>query len=88
MFLISHILYLRTVKEKLAIETERLYADKSRPGYLDNCFTPEETDTILNAIQGAWSIDEYVGFAPYHLTYFPLSASLEIRPISCLHLIF
>ncbi len=52
-------------KEKLAIETERLYADKSRPGYLDNCFTPEETDTILNAIQGAWSIDEYVGFAPY-----------------------
>lgn len=52
-------------KEELAIETERLYADKSRPGYLDNRFTSEEIDAILNTIEGAWSIDEYVGFAPY-----------------------
>lgn len=52
-------------KEELAIETERIYGVESELGYLDNRFTPEEIDIILNAIEGTWIVDEYVGFVPY-----------------------
>lgn len=52
-------------KEELTIENSRIYDDESDYGYLDNCFTPEEMDTILNAIEGTWVVDEYVGFIPF-----------------------
>ena len=52
-------------KEELRIKVEQLYKDESRPGYLDNRFTPEEIDIILSTIEGSWIVDEYVGFAPY-----------------------
>lgn len=44
-------------KEELIIENSRLSG-----GELNNRFTPEEMDIILNAIQGSWEIDEYWGF--------------------------
>lgn len=52
-------------REKLMIETERIYGTESDLGYLDNRFIPEEIDIILNAIEGTWIVDEYVGFIPY-----------------------
>lgn len=52
-------------KEKLTIETKRIYGGESAPGYIDNRFTPEEIDTILNTIEGTWVVDEYVDFIPY-----------------------
>ncbi len=52
-------------KEELVIENSRIYDDKSDLGYLDNRFTLEEIDAILNVIEGTWIVDEYVGFVPY-----------------------
>ncbi len=52
-------------KVDLRIADSRIYDDESGYGYLDNRFTPEEMDTILNAIEGTWIVDEYVGFIPF-----------------------
>jgi len=54
-------------KEKLMIETDRIYGKESELGYLDNRFTPGEIDTILSTIEGTWIVDEYVGFVPYEI---------------------
>lgn len=63
--------------EELIIENNRIYGDEAAVGCLDNRFTPEEIDTILNAIEGAWSVDEYVGFVPYETGTWPEEEGTE-----------
>ena len=54
-------------KEELIIENERIYDDKAGLGQLNNLFTLDEINTILNTIKGTWKIDEYVGFVSYDM---------------------
>ena len=55
---------------------ETLSIDESRIDdlFLDNRWTLEEIDKILNSIKGCWTVDQYVGFVSDE-TYFP-----ELRP--------
>ncbi len=54
----------------LKIEKERFNDDIYGTGQLDNKWTLEEIDMILNAVQGEWTIDRYEGFvaAPIYLS--------------------
>ena len=56
---------------------ETLSIDESRIDdlFLDNRWTLEEIDKILNSIKGCWTVDQYVGFVSDE-TYFP-----QLRPI-------
>ena len=57
-------------KETLSIDESRI-----QDSFLDNRWTLEEIDKILNSIKGCWTVDQYVGFVSDE-TYFP-----QLRPI-------
>lgn len=54
-------------KEELVIENDRIYDDRYGLHQLNNRFTLEEIDTILNTVKGSWVADEYVGFVSYNV---------------------
>lgn len=57
-------------KETLSIDYSRIESS-----FLDNRWTLEEIDKILNSIKGYWTVDQYMGFVSDE-TYFP-----QLRPI-------
>lgn len=54
-------------KETLLIEKDRIHDDVYGLDQLNNRWTLEETDAILNSIKGTWEVDEYVGYISYSL---------------------
>lgn len=52
-------------KTELIMENSRIYGGDNVSGILTDCFTSEETDVILETVQGIWEIDGYAGFVPY-----------------------
>lgn len=54
-------------KTELLMEYDRIYDKDGELRSLSNCFTSEETDMILDTVQGIWEIDACVGFVPYDI---------------------
>lgn len=57
-------------KEELVIENSRIHDEVHGGAYrLNNLFTLDETNIILNTIKGTWEVDEYAGFVTYTTYY-------------------
>lgn len=54
-------------KETIVIEKDRTTGNWLGNGYLDNCWEKEEIDAILNAIEGNWQVDKYMGFIYFRI---------------------
>jgi len=56
-------------KKTLYINKDRMNDDVYGTGQLDNRWSLNEIDDILNAIKGVWKVDDYVGFVAPTLYY-------------------
>lgn len=58
-------------KKTIYIKKDRFLDDDDiyGTGQLDNRFTLDEMDSILNAIKGKWKLGEYIGYVDYTLYY-------------------
>jgi hypothetical protein len=54
----------------LSINKDRITDDVYGTNFLDNRWSLDEIDTILNAIKGSWKADKYIGFVASSI-YFP-----------------
>lgn len=54
-------------KMEIAIENDRIHDKVDGVDHLNNLFTLDETNAILNTIKGTWEADEYVGFISYDM---------------------
>lgn len=54
-------------KTEIAIENDRIHDKTDGVDHLNNLFTLDEINTILNTIKGTWEVDEYVGFISYDM---------------------
>lgn len=52
---------------EIAIENSRIHDRLDGVDHLNNLFTLDEINTILNTVKGTWKADEYVGFVSYDM---------------------